>query len=74
MQDKTSFIHRYVVNLFFVYKLDTWSRYLNTDFIQGDCLFRPVKLIKNADPDKYGFTGYGIVFNARSQFSFSNVE
>ena len=33
IQDKTSFTHSSVVNLFFVYKLDTWSRYLNTDFI-----------------------------------------
>lgn len=33
-----------------------------------------MKLIKNADPDKYGFTGYGIVFNEPSQFLFSNVE
>ena len=34
-----------------------------------DCLFGGVKLDKNADPDKYLYTGYGIGFDLRSEFS-----
>ena len=28
-----------------------------------------MELTKSADPDKYGYSGYGIGFDARSQFS-----
>ena len=30
-------------------------------------LFEALKLTKNADPDRYGFSGYGIEFDVRSQ-------
>ena len=53
-------------------KLDTWSRGLNSDFTLKDCLFRGVKLAKNADPDKYIYSRYGIGFDSSSEFSLSN--
>ena len=59
-QGNIYFTHRNVLNLFIVYKLDTWSRNLNSDFTLDDCLFGAVKLTKNADPGKYGCSGYGI--------------
>ena len=62
-------LHRNVVNLYISYKLDAWSRHLNIHFTLGNCLFGEMKLIKNVDPDKYGCSGYGIRFDARSQFS-----
>ena len=34
------------------------------------CLFVAVTLIKNADIDKYGYSGYEIGFDGRSSFSF----
>ena len=37
-----------------------------------DCLFGSVKLTKNADPDKYKYSGYGIGFDSRSEFSLSD--
>ena len=46
-----------------------WSRYLNVDFTLKDCLFGAVKITKNADPDKYVYTGYRIGFVSRSEFS-----
>ena len=36
-----------------------------------NCLFGAVTLSKNADIDKYGYSGYGIKFDRRSRFSFS---
>ena len=51
-EDKALFTPNNVVNLFIAYKLDRWSRELNTDFTLKDCLFGAVKLTKNADPDK----------------------
>ena len=65
--NKTTFSHRNAVNLFTSYELDTCSR----DLVQSLHLvitFRAVKLTKNTDPNKYGHSGYGIGFDARSQF------
>ena len=35
-------------------------------------LFRAVQLVKNADIDKYKYSGYGIGFETEGTFSFSN--
>ena len=40
-----------------------------SDFTLKYCLFGGVKLAKNADPDKYIYSGYGIGFDFRSEFS-----
>ena len=37
---------------------------------EKNCLFREVTLTKNADIDKYRYSGYGIRFDRRSSFSF----
>ena len=58
-----------VINLFIVYGLDSWPRDLKTDFTLGGCLFGGVKLTKNADPDKYSYSGYGIGLNTCGQYS-----
>ena len=34
------------------------------------CLFGAVTLTKNADLDRYGYSGYGIGFDRRGSFSF----
>ena len=47
-----SFLHKNIVDLYITYKLDTWSKDLNTDFKLGNYLFRAVKLTKNVDPNK----------------------
>ena len=39
---------------------------LNNDFTRGSCLCEAVKLNKNADPDKCGYGGCGIRFDALS--------
>ena len=44
-------------------------RTLNTDFALGNCLFVSVKLSKNVDLDKYKYSGSGIGFDSRSEFS-----
>ena len=37
-----------------------------------NCLFGAVKLTKNADPDKNGFSEYGIGFDPRSQILWTD--
>ena len=56
-------------NFFIVYKLDSWPQDLNSDFTLGGDLFGGVKLTKNADPDKYSYSGFGIGFDTRGQYS-----
>ena len=43
-----------------------------TDFTLGNSSFGAVKLTKNADPDKYKYSGYGIVFDLCESFTFEN--
>ena len=53
-------IPKKVINLYISYTLGSQLRNLNTDFTLDNCLFGSVKLNKNADLDKYKYTGYGI--------------
>ena len=55
--------------MYLSYILNQWPRDLNRDFILDNCLFGSVKLTKNAAPDKHLYTGYGIGFDFRSEFS-----
>ena len=61
-----------MVNLFIVYELNSCPLDLETDFTLGGCLFGGVKITKNAIPDKYSYSGYGIEFNTRGYHSLSD--
>ena len=65
-------IPKKVINLYISYILNQWPRDLNTDFSLGSYLFGSVKLTKNTDLDKYKYSGYGIRFDSRSEFSFTD--
>ena len=65
-------IPKKVINLYISYVLNTWLKNLNTDFTLNNCLFGSVKLIKNAEPDKYKYGGYCIGFDSHSEFSFTD--
>ena len=58
--------------MFISYTLGPQLRNLNTDFTLSNCLFESVKLTKNADLDKYKYTGYSIGFNSSSEFLFTD--
>ena len=60
-----SFIHGNVANLYNSYELEQLCGDLNLNFTLDNCLFGPVKLPKNADPDKYWYSSYGIGFYTR---------
>ena len=68
-QKKATFSPPNRINIFTVYQLDTWSQDLNSIFTLKRCLFGGVKLAKNADRDKYLYSGYGIGFDSRSENS-----
>ena len=69
-QPKISYAHGKVVNIYIIYQLCASSSH-NNDPTLKNYLFGAVTLTKNADIDKYEYSGYGIGFDRRSSFSFS---
>ena len=61
--------HKNIVNIYIVYELAACSL-LTSDPTIKNCLFGAVTLTKNADIEKYKYSGYGIGFDRRSSFSF----
>ena len=62
--------HKNIVNIYIVYELAASSSNVMNPTIKN-CLFGAVTLTKNADVEKYKYSGYGIGFDRRSSFSFT---
>ena len=67
-QDKATFNHGAILNIYIFYKLIPTLN--DFDFALENCLFGIVKLTKNADIDKCKYSGYGIGSDARGNFLF----
>lgn len=63
-----------IVNLYTLYVVIFWPYNLSAEFTIGNCLFGTVKLAKNADVDKYGYSGSCIGFDACPSFLLSNKK
>ena len=66
---KISYTHGKVVSIYIIYELGAPSFHVN-DPTPKKCLFGAVTITKNANIDKYGYSGYGIGFDRRGSFSF----
>ena len=62
-------LHRNIVNIYIVYEITSDCSSINYPTLEN-CLFGSVKLTKNADIDKYGYSGYGIGFDRNIFFSW----
>ena len=71
-QDKVIFNHGKVVNIYIVYEI---SKSINiSDYpTLENWLFGAVSLTKNADIDKYKYSGYGIGFDRHGSFSSPGI-
>ena len=69
--NKFTYTHGKVVNIYIVYELGASSSNVNDPTLKN-CLFGAVTLTKNADIDKYGYSGYGVGFDRRGSFSFTS--
>ena len=67
--NKLTYSYGAKVNIYIVYELGA-SGSNDSDPTLKNCLFGAVTLTKNADIEKYGYSGYGIGFDRRSAFSF----
>ena len=66
------FTNKKVVNIYIVYELAASSSH-DSDPTIKNCLFGAVTVTKNADIEKYKYSGYDIGFDRRSSFSFTGV-
>ena len=64
-----TFTYKKVVNIYIVSELGASASNIDDPTIKN-CLFGAVTLTKNADIDKYRYSGYGIGFDKRGSFSF----
>ena len=69
-QDKITFNHGKVVNIYIVYELD--KIYVKTNPTLINCLFGAVSLTKISGIDKYKYSGYGIGFDRGNVYSVGN--
>ena len=58
-----------MVNIYIVYESGAFTSHIDDPTLKNR-LFGAVTLTKNADIDKYGYSGYGIGFDRRGSFSF----
>ena len=68
--NKISCTHKKIVNIYIVYEINKKGNTIISDPTLENCLFGAVTLTKNADIDKYGYSGYGIGFDRKGEFSF----
>ena len=68
-QSNHIFTNKKIVNIYIVYELAASSPHTSDPTIKN-CLLGAVTLTKNADIEKYKYSGYGIKFDRRSSFSF----
>ena len=70
-QDKVTYNHEKIVNIYIVYEIS--QKYSISSYATlENCLFGAVSLDKNADIDKCKYSGYGIGFDRHGKFSFGN--
>ena len=72
-QHNLHYKHKNIVKIYIVHELGGSTSH-NNDPLLKNCLFGAVTFTKNADIDKYGYSGYGIGFDRRSSFSFPGGE
>ena len=72
-QDKVAYNHGTIVNIYIVYEISknySISYYPTLE----NCLSGAVSLTKNTDIDQYKYSGYGIGFDRKEEFSFGSRE
>ena len=68
---QSHFNHGTIVNIYIVYEISKNENISSYPTLEN-CLFGAVSLTKNADIDKYKYSGYGIGFDRHGEFSFGN--
>ena len=67
-QEKVTFTHKNVLNIYIVYEINLWTHPQGADFKLVNSLFGGVKLTKNVYFDKHKYYGYGTGFDTGRSF------
>ena len=71
-QDRVIFTHGKIVNIYIVYEINLWDRGYADYPILENSLFAAVRLVKNANIEKYKYSGYGYGFDRRGTVLVAN--
>ena len=72
-QDKFTYTCGKIVNIYIVYEIS--KSIIISDYPTAEnCLFGTVSLTKNADIDRYGYSGYRIGFDSMEIFHFLALD
>ena len=66
-QNQVTYNHRPVINVYIVYETTPDNK--TSNIALENCLFGAIKLTKNADANKYKYSGHGIGFDLGGRFS-----
>ena len=70
-QDKATYNHGTIVNIYIAYEISKNYNISSYPTLEN-CLFGAVSLTTHVDIDKYKYSGYGIGFDRKGEFSFGN--
>ena len=71
MEDKARYSHGAIINIYIVYEISKNYNISSYPTLEN-CLFGTVSLTKHVDIDQYKYSGYGIGFDRKGEFSFGN--
>ena len=71
-EDKITFKHKKVVNIYLFYEINLQKNIQSAVFALRNSLFGAVKLTNNTYTDEYKYSGFGIEFKTHGSFSLSN--
>ena len=71
IQDQITYAPQTIVNIYIAYKITKKNSISDYPTLEN-CLFGSVKLTKNPDIDNYKYSGYGIGFDRKGEFSFGD--
>ena len=70
-QDKATYNHGAILNIYIVYEISKNYNISSYPTLEN-CLFGAVSYNKHVDIDQYKYSGYGIGFDRKGEFSFGN--
>ena len=68
----SSLYSNFILNLYIVYELNTWSCNLANNFTLKIVLFGTVKLVRNSIKSKFTYNGQGTTFDGEGLWNFGN--
>ena len=71
-QDKAMYSHGTIVNIYIAYEISKNYNISSYPTLEN-CLFEALSLTKHVDIDQYKYSGYGIGFDRKGEFSFGSI-